>query len=72
MSGDPHALPDEKEGWSVPLPAHIPPPTWWPSATALAVVLILFGVVTTPVFSLVGLLGFIVSLGGWIGEMRHD
>lgn len=73
MTGVSREPANDKEGWSThPLPARIPPPTWWPAATALSAVLMLFGVVTTPAFSIVGGIGLAASIGGWIGEMRHD
>jgi hypothetical protein len=58
--------------WSVPKPAHIPRPTWWPAAMALAITFLLWGTVTSLVVVAVGLALFVVALGGWIREMRHE
>lgn len=59
-------------GWSLPQPDHIPEPTYWPMVLALGITLIMWGVVTTFLMSLVGLLMFIVALVGWINEMRRE
>lgn len=58
--------------WSVPLPAKLPRPTWWPAALPMGVTLLFWGIVTSPVVAGAGLLVFIVSLVGWIGEIIHE
>jgi len=60
------------EGWTLPKPAHIPKPTYYPVLFALACIFIMFGVVTSWITSVVGALLFVVSLVGWIGDLRHD
>jgi hypothetical protein len=52
--------------------AHLPVPSQWPAILALAVTLVMFGVVTSLVFSAVGALLLVWSIAGWIGELRHD
>jgi len=42
------------------------------SEFALACIFIMFGVVTSWITSVVGALLFVVSLVGWIGDLRHD
>ena len=69
---DPASERSTREGWSVPQPETLPRPTYWPAVFALGAVLILWGFVTTLVISGVGGLLFLVALGGWIGEMRHE
>ena len=69
MSGDSHEV---KPGWSVPKPEHIPRPTSWPIAMALAITLLAWGLVTSMVLLGVGLLLFVVSLAGWIGDIRNE
>lgn len=64
-------MPD-KTKWASALPKHLPRPTYWPAIFALACVLIFFGVVTKWVVSAVGMILFIISLIGWIGEMRNE
>ncbi len=67
-----HNAPPRPAGWNDPKPLKLPPPTIWPIALALAVVAMAWGAVTSYVITLFGLLGFIVSIIGWIGELRHD
>jgi hypothetical protein len=59
-------------GWSRPRPAHAPRPTYWPAILGIGVTCLFWGVVTTWVISLVGLVLCIMALAGWIGEMLHD
>ena len=51
---------------------HIPKPSIWPAVCGIGIALVGFGVVTSLLFSAVGLLVIAWSLGGWIGELRHD
>jgi hypothetical protein len=50
---------------------HLPAPTVWPFALGLGITLLLFGVVTSPIFTAAGLLLTARAIGGWIGELRH-
>ncbi len=61
-----------RENWSTPKPAKVPRPTYWPAVMALATILTLWGIVTSPVISLVGLILFAGALTGWIWELFHD
>lgn len=61
-----------KEDWNPALPAEIPPPTWTPAALAFGVTLIFWGIVTSPITSLVGLLAVTASLAVWIGELCNE
>jgi hypothetical protein len=49
-----------------------PEPTIWPAAIALASVLVLWGTITSLIMTAVGAVLFVIALGGWIGELRHD
>jgi hypothetical protein len=60
------------DDWNVPRPERIPRPTSWPAAMALGITLFAWGLITSPVVLGLGLTLFLLSLGGWIGEMRHD
>lgn len=54
------------------LPAEdLPQPTYWPAVLALGIILMLWGIVTTFIISAVGLILFLIALGGWIGELRR-
>ena len=55
-----------------PVPQDIPKPTFWPAVAAFAVVVLLFGFLTSWVISLVGLVGFSTALFYWIGELGGD
>ncbi len=70
--GDETAAPELPAGWNPPLPARLPEPTYWPAVLALGLVAVLFGVLTSIVFSAVGLLVSVAALVGWIGGLRHD
>ena len=60
------------EDWSDARPAHIPRPTFTPAGLAFGITLLMWGLVTSPILISVGLAVFIVSLFGWIGELRHE
>jgi hypothetical protein len=61
-----------RDGWNRPKPDVVPRPTSWPAALALGIALLGWGLITSPVVFGVGLLVFVVSLAGWIGEVRHE
>jgi hypothetical protein len=57
----------------IPLhPEPLPRPTFWPGALAFAVTFLLWGIVSSPYITGVGVLLFVVSLAGWIGDIRHE
>ncbi len=58
-------------GWSTPLPEKTPPPTYAPAFLALGITFLLFGVVSSYVFSAAGLLLMVVSISKWVGELLH-
>lgn len=59
-------------GWTVPHPEKLPEPTSWPAALALAATLIVWGLISSLIISMVGIGLFAVSLTGWIGDIRHE
>ncbi len=59
-------------GWHIPEPEHLPEPTYWPATMALGATLLLWGIVTSFIISLVGLALFGLSLAGWIREIIHE
>ena len=59
-------------GWHLPLPEKIPEPTIWPLVLAFGATLLAWGVVTSWIISVVGLLLFVVGTCGWVSDMRHD
>jgi len=66
----PELSPDET--WNDARPARLPRPTWWPAALAFGITLLAWGIVTSWMISAVGLVIFIVALGGWIREIIHE
>lgn len=61
-----------KPGWfSLPL-ENLPHPTYWPVVLALGLIFLVFGVVTSFVFSIVGAIMFILGITGWIGDMWNE
>ena len=67
--GGVHGLPT---GWSRPLPAELPEPTYWPAVMALGIVLFAWGFVTTFLITGIGLILVIMAFRGWIGDIRHE
>ncbi len=64
--------PAHHDGW-IPLhPEPLPQPTSWPATLAFAVTFMLWGIVSSPIITGVGVLLFVVSLAGWIGDIRHE
>lgn len=64
--------PPVRPGWSVPKPELIPKPTAWPPAMALGIMLLGWGIITSPVLLGIGFTLFAVSLWGWVGDIRHE
>jgi hypothetical protein len=62
---------EPRPGWSLPRPAALPPPSYWPAVLALAIVLLLWGLVSSIVVSAIGLGLFILAITGWVGDLRH-
>jgi hypothetical protein len=61
-----------RPGWTVPHPEVLPRPTFWPAGLAFAVTFMLWGIVTSPIITAVGALLLVVSLSGWIGDIRNE
>ncbi|MBA2450969.1 MAG: hypothetical protein H0V51_23390 [Chloroflexi bacterium] len=51
---------------------HLPSPSAWPCVCAGGITLVFFGILTSFVFSVVGVLLIALALAGWIGELRHE
>jgi hypothetical protein len=64
--------PLSKEDWSAARPEGIPRPTFWPAGLAFGITFLMLGLLTSLVVIAVGFAVFIVSLVGWIGELRHE
>jgi hypothetical protein len=64
--------PLSKEDWSAARPESIPRPTFWPAGLAFGITFLMLGLITSVVVIAVGLAVLVVSLAGWIGELRHE
>ena len=62
----------EQDGqWNAPLPEKIPPPTYAPVFLALGITFLLFGILSSYVFSAAGLVLMAVSISKWMEELLH-
>ena len=61
-----------RPGWQVVEDIHLPQPTYWPAVLALGITFLAWGILTSPIIIVVGLLLFAVGLGGWIGDLQHE
>jgi hypothetical protein len=61
-----------QEGWSRPKPEVLAAPSWWPAALALGATLFVWGLITSFVILVGGVVVSAMSLAGWIGEIRHE
>lgn len=53
-------------------PEHLPKPTYWPFFLALGLTFMGWGLLTIWLISLTGFIVFVISLIGWINNMRHE
>ncbi|MGI8485463.1 MAG: hypothetical protein ACR2OU_14515 [Thermomicrobiales bacterium] len=60
--------PDQEQAAAI----HMPAPSIWPIVSAFGITMIGFGFLTRVEFWMFGVIVLIVSLWGWIGEMRHE
>lgn len=58
--------------WNPAPPERIPPPTVWPAFLSLASTLVVWGFIASYLLSLAGAGLAIISLAGWIHELRHE
>ncbi len=69
----PPTSPPETAGqWGVSRPEVLPRPTYAPAGLAFGAVFLLWGILTSFVVSIIGLIVFVVSLAMWIGEILHE
>jgi hypothetical protein len=61
-----------RPGWNRPKPDLISAPTVWPAGLALGTMFLAWGLVASAIILVFGLALFAISLGGWIGELRHE
>lgn len=66
---DRHQVPS---GWHELPEEHLPRPTYFPAGLAMGVAFLFWGLISSWVVFLVGLLLFAAALAGWITEIRHE
>ncbi|MBF6568315.1 MAG: hypothetical protein IVW54_05505 [Candidatus Binataceae bacterium] len=71
LENGPRSPGDDAGKWNAALPETIPPPTYAPAFLALGVTLLLFGVVSSYIFSAAGFVLIVVSISKWVGELLH-
>ena len=59
-------------GWHLLPDTPLPHPTYFPAGLAMGVTFLFWGLITTWVVWLVGVVLFIAALAGWITEIRHE
>ncbi len=53
-------------------PEKLPKPTYWPFFLAMGIMFLAWGLLTIWLISLAGLIIFIISLAGWINDLRNE
>ncbi|HVB81493.1 MAG TPA: hypothetical protein VNE82_16295 [Candidatus Binataceae bacterium] len=71
LEDEPQPRGGEPGEWSTPLPEKIPSPTYAPAFLALGITFLLFGIVSSYVFSAAGFVLMVVSISKWVGELLH-
>ncbi len=63
---------NETQAWSQALPARLPRRTYTPAVVSLGLVLLLWGLITSPILigAGIGLVG--VGVAGWIEELQSE
>jgi len=69
MVSENQSEPQRAEEWNEALPKKIPGATFAPAFLALGITFLLFGIVSSYVFSAAGLVLMVWSIGMWIGEL---
>jgi hypothetical protein len=59
----------DTQEWVEPLPEKVPDATFAPAFLALGITFLLFGIISSYVFSAAGLVLMVWSIGKWIGEL---
>jgi len=62
----------DSAGWSIPKPAVIPLPTYWPFVLSLGAMLMGLGVLTSNIITATGIVIFILAIIKWLGELSSE
>ena len=63
-------LPDTASDWWVLPDEELPHPTYWPITLSLGIVFAFWGLITSYIISIIGVVLFVVALIGWLGDLR--
>lgn len=58
--------------WHKARPERLPKPTYWPFMLALGLTFLFWGMLTTWIIGVAGLLVFGIALAGWVNILRHE
>lgn len=73
MSNQPsNRTPTTPDDWGIPRPENIPRPTIFPPALALGATLMVWGLISSLIITVFGVVVFTITLAGWIKEIRHE
>lgn len=61
-----------RDNWKEARPQKFPRPTYWPFFLAMGVAFLAWGLLAGWMISVAGVVVMIISLIGWINEMRHE
>lgn len=62
----------EQIEWTIATPSVLPSTSYWPFFMAVGMLFLGWGLLTSWIFSLAGLIVLMISLAGWINLMRHE
>ena len=68
----PDEIPNPHPDWEPLLALPLPHPTYFPAGLAMGTAFLFWGLITSWVVFVVGLVLFAASLAGWITEIRHE
>ncbi len=58
--------------WEKAKPEVLPGPTYWPFFLAMGLTFIFWGLLTTWVILVAGVIIFVIALTGWINQLRYE
>ena len=61
-----------RPGWNILPSEELPLPTYWPVVMALGITLLAFGLISSSLIIIAGLILFVISLIGWIGDIQDE
>jgi hypothetical protein len=61
-----------RDNWREARPQHIPRPTYWPFFLAMGIAFGVWGLLTSWIIGVAGLVVMVIALAGWINELRYE